>query len=324
MRPNVGPVASTSDNLDALLAAQAGLVTRQQALAAGLSADDIDDRLRRRRWRPVQPRVYLGTDHPLDAEVRIRAAVLWAGPGAVLSGTAAAWWHGLLERPPAATTLTVRPAAGRRWRARAGVVVRCRQVDPLDVAQLRGLVVTALPLTVLETAVALGCAAGGRLVDRALRGPLRFPAVAQAHRRMRGAPGAARAGVLLDAAAARSAAATVGLLARLLAEAGPAGWRVEACGPPGRIVFPAAGVAVELHGWAGPSGVAVTCHDREPMVLRYTWHDLVDRPTLVLARIAGAVAGGPAGARRVMSTMCRDDVGRLRGQACTLAGYPES
>ena len=47
---------------------------------------------RRSTWRP---------GGPADAEVRVRAALLWAGEGAVLTGAAAAWWHGLLDRPPA-------------------------------------------------------------------------------------------------------------------------------------------------------------------------------------------------------------------------------
>jgi hypothetical protein len=325
MRPHTAPAGSTTDDrtLDALLRHQSGLVTRQQALAAGLSAADVDDRLRRRRWRPVQPRVYLDADHHLDTEARFRAALLWAGPGAVLSGTAAAWWHGLLDRPPASATLTVRSAARRRYRARAGVAVRSRELEPLDMEIVRGVAVTALPLTVLEAAVALG-PDGGPLLDAALRGQrVRFPAVAQAHGRMRGAPGAARARVLLDAAAARSATAAVGLLVRMLRAAQMPGWRVEPGGPPGRVVFPAAGVAIELHGWAQPVGTG-PAPEPAPTVLRYTWHDLVDRPTIVFARIAGAIAGGPAAARRVMSTTCQPHAGHLREQRDPVAGYPES
>ena len=83
-----------------LLDAQAGVISRAQAMASGMSRDAVDHRVSTRRWQPVHPRVYLVAGRPLDAEARIRAAVLWAGPGAVLTGAAAAWWQGLPARPP--------------------------------------------------------------------------------------------------------------------------------------------------------------------------------------------------------------------------------
>ncbi len=82
-----------------VLARQDGLITREQALAAGLPAAAVDERVRLRRWRPLQPRVYLarggagggddgGDDADgVDAATRLRAALLWAGPRAVLAGS---------------------------------------------------------------------------------------------------------------------------------------------------------------------------------------------------------------------------------------------
>jgi hypothetical protein len=86
--------------LDDLVARQAGVISRDQAVAAGLSRDAVDHRLRLRRWRPLHPRVYLVGGHRYDEEVKVRAAALWAGEGAALSGVAAAWWHaGASSRP---------------------------------------------------------------------------------------------------------------------------------------------------------------------------------------------------------------------------------
>jgi hypothetical protein len=284
--------------LDRLLARQDGLITREQAVAAGVPAAQVDERLRRRRWRPVHPRVYLVGSARLDDGTRMRAALLWAGPSAVLSGPAAAWWHGLLADPPELPTVTVGPTAGRRGRARAGVGVRCRELAPVDVTTLGGIPVTALPVTVVETAVALG-AGGQELLDRALRERVRFAAVREAHRRMGGAPGWARAGLLLASAAERSAAEAVRDLAGLLRATGARGWVPEppVTGPAGTrsggVRFPAAGVTVLVSGWAQPLPPVPV--GRPGKVLRYCWHDLAARPTIVLAEIAAAVVSGPRG-----------------------------
>ncbi|MCO1657574.1 hypothetical protein [Pseudonocardia humida] len=307
------------DALRALLDRQAGVLTREQAVGVGFAPAAIDDRLRLRRWLPLHPRVYL-VRGSLDPAAAGWAALLWAGPAAVLSGPSAAWWHGLLDEPPDVVTVTV-PAVGRRGRPRVGVAVRVRELGRVDVALVRGAPVTALPLTVLDAAVALG-ARGPALLDGALRGRVRFPAVRAAHRRMRGTPGAARAALLLESAADRSATEAVRLLARLLHRAGPPGWRLEnpAAGGPPRITFPAADLAIEARGMAGPAAV------RRPggKVLVYTWHDLVERPSIVLAEIAGAVVVGPDGHPPVISATSGRPGGPLGEQARPAAGYPES
>ena len=111
-----------------VLARQAGVVSREQAVAAGMTPDAVDHRLRTRRWRPLHPRVYLAAGHRLDDEVTVRAAVLWAGAGAVLSGVAAAWWHGMVDGAPATVGVTV--SRRRCPRPRPGVRVRRRDLGP--------------------------------------------------------------------------------------------------------------------------------------------------------------------------------------------------
>lgn len=148
--------------LDELLVRQHGLLTREQLLAAGVPAPAIDERVRTRAWRPVLPRTYVVRPGPAGDELRVRAAVLWAGADAVLTGLAAAWWLGFVPVAPA----TVRVAAPHRARAlrRPEVVAEARR--PAEVTEVRGIRVTAAPLTVLDAAVELGSAGIG-LLERA-------------------------------------------------------------------------------------------------------------------------------------------------------------
>jgi hypothetical protein len=211
--------------------------------------------------------------------VRARAAVLWAGPGAALSGPAAAWWHGLLPAAPVTLGLTT-PA---RRRSRPGVTVRCRCLAAQDRVRLRGLPVTARELTVLEAALVLGPVGGGLLLDRALlQERVEWTGLVAAGAR-NPAAGTTR---LLAAATARSAAAAETALVRLLRESGTGGWcrGHPVDGEPVGIVFPAARVAVRAVGWAGapadPQGWEI---------LRVDLPELTGRPHAVLSRIATAV-----------------------------------
>ncbi|MCW2719597.1 endonuclease domain-containing protein [Pseudonocardia sp.] len=289
-------------SLDTILARQAGVISREQALAAGLSTDAVDHRLRLRRWRPLHPRVYLAADHRFDDEVKVRAALLWAGEGAVLSGVAAAWWLGMADALPPTVGVTV--GRGRRPRSRPGVAVRRRDLAVADRGVHRGLAVTNRPLTVLEASVELG-GRGSLLLDRALQRHVGFPAVYEAYCRNLGSYGSASAGRMLVAAADRSASVAERLLVRMLREAGASGWRCAfpAAGYAIDLAFPAARVAVEVDGWAWHMDAERTAADKRRQnalvrmgwtILRYTWHDLMGRPVVVLAEIAHEVARGTA------------------------------
>ncbi|MHA6620138.1 hypothetical protein [Pseudonocardia sp. DLS-67] len=164
--------------LEPLLARQAGVISREQALQAGLAAATVDRMVRTRRWQPLHPRVYLVRGYPAGDEALARAAVLWVGEGAVLSGAAAAWWHGLLAGAPRTLAVT----ASARRPARPGVVVRCRPLDAADRTERRGLPVTPLGLTVLDAAVELGGPTGELLLHRGLL-EIGWAEVLAAHRR---------------------------------------------------------------------------------------------------------------------------------------------
>ncbi|GEL18556.1 DUF559 domain-containing protein [Pseudonocardia asaccharolytica] len=298
-------------SLNSYLLRQAGVISRAQAVAAGLSRDAVDRRLATRRWRPLHPRVYLAEGHRLTDEGRARAAVLWAGPDAVLSGVAAAWWHGFAERAPLVVGVTV--PRRRSPASRPGVSVRRRTLEPVDLVEHRGVALTARPLTVLEAAVEMGTAGGGAFLDHALQRFIRFPAVYDAYCRNLGAHGSATARLLLVAAADRSASVAERLLVRRLREARIDGWRAgfEAGGFVIDIAFPLARVAIEVDGWAWHMDAARAGWDKRRQnalvrhgwtVLRYTWHDLVERPRTVIAEIRHEVevargASGLAGHR---------------------------
>jgi hypothetical protein len=265
--------------VDSLLARQAGVLSRDQALRAGLPPAAVDHLVRRRRWASLHPQVYLAAGHRHGDEAAVRAAVLWAGEDAVLTGPAAGWWHGVLDRAP--TTVRVAVPPHRTARSRPTVDVRRRALHPDDVTVLRGLRTTAEALTVLDTAVDLG----DSFLDHALQRSIRFPAVHAAHVRN---PGSARTGQLLAAAADRSAPVAEDLLLRVLRASGTRGWRRSA--PVAGVVFPGARVAVAADGWAWHAHpVAGEALAPGWTLLRCTWHDLVERPRAVLARIATTV-----------------------------------
>lgn len=64
------------------------VIGRAEALRRGLSRHAIDRRVAAGRWRRVLPRTYLTVDTFTDRD-RLDASLIYAGPGAVLSGAAA-------------------------------------------------------------------------------------------------------------------------------------------------------------------------------------------------------------------------------------------
>ena len=244
-----------------------------QAVDAGISAATVQRRAREGSWERLHPAVYLLAGHRLTDEARVRAAWLWAGEKAVVSGPAAAYWHGMLNRAPRPVEITV-PRA-RSPRCPAGVRVRRRDLAAADVVGQRDLWLTAAPLTALETAVAL--ADGSVFLDRALHG-------------------SSAAGRLLVAAADRAESTAERLLVAILRGAGIGGWVLGHPFGPWRIdlAFPEQKVAVEVDGWAWHVDADRFRADRRKQnalvragwdPLRFTWHDLDRRPTAVLDEI---------------------------------------
>jgi predicted transcriptional regulator of viral defense system len=86
---------------------QAGAISRRQLLDAGLTSQVIATRLERGRWQQLYRGVYAVFSGPPPRQTWLWAAVLRAGPGAVLSHLTAAELHGLLDAPAEVIFVTV-------------------------------------------------------------------------------------------------------------------------------------------------------------------------------------------------------------------------
>jgi hypothetical protein len=115
--------------LSELMRSQAGVVSRQQALGAGVSTSMIVSKVKHGRWRQIHRGVYATFTGPLTREAQLWAAVLYAGRGAQLSHETAAELQGLADRRSSLIHVTV--PASRRVRPVAGVVIHISaRTDP--------------------------------------------------------------------------------------------------------------------------------------------------------------------------------------------------
>lgn len=98
---------------DRLLAEQHGMVNTTQLTELGFSPAAIKANVLAGRWRPVLSRVYATTTGPLTRTARLHAALLYAGPTAVLSHRTAAEEWGMLavEEGPVHVTVPYRCSA---------------------------------------------------------------------------------------------------------------------------------------------------------------------------------------------------------------------
>jgi Transcriptional regulator, AbiEi antitoxin/Protein of unknown function (DUF559) len=101
---------------------QSGIITRAQAMAAGMTRHGIYARLDSGRWQRLHAGVYSVYSGPVAHGSQLWAAVLGARPGAVLSHQTAAELYGLLE-PRKGGTIHVMVAHGHTVAPLKGVVV---------------------------------------------------------------------------------------------------------------------------------------------------------------------------------------------------------
>lgn len=103
----IGMKSELPPTLRNLARSQCGVVSRAQALRAGLSEDMIKFRVRSDRWQTLHPGVYATFTGGAGHTAQLWAAVLAAGPGAVLSHETAAELLGLSDRAAASIHVTV-------------------------------------------------------------------------------------------------------------------------------------------------------------------------------------------------------------------------
>ena len=304
------PMNDTQVWIADIIARQDGLIQRQQAIRAGMTPGQIRHRVTTGRWQVVHPGVYQSTDHNATSASRLRAAGLWAGDHAFLSGHAAAWWWGLTPKAPAIVELVV--PRRQNYRSRPGTRVIRRDLHWADRSSVRAARVTGLALSALCGAVALGDE-GAAVLDHALQVRVGFAEVRAAHYRTLGIRGSERAGELLRAAADGSAAVSERLFIGLLTSSAIRGWRVNYVWNPPHdersidIAFVRERLAIEIDGWAWHHSPDRFQRDRTKQndlmlagwtVLRFTWFDLTSKPELVIHEVKRALLTAAAAAAR--------------------------
>jgi very-short-patch-repair endonuclease len=113
------------------LQSQFRVISREQAREAGFTEKAIGWQLRSGTWQRLHRGAYATFTGDPSREARLWAAVLWAGPGAVLSHETAAEIHGLIDKPAGPVHITVpdgrRPGRGG---TRGVVIHRSRCLVP--------------------------------------------------------------------------------------------------------------------------------------------------------------------------------------------------
>ena len=119
MRVAVGYGALVHTPLARLAADQHGVVATRQLATLGFSRSAIR-RMCERGWLfRIYRGVYAVGHRAPSVEADLVAAVLYAGPGAMLSHATALWWHGLIDRQP--------------WPIQVRTPRRCRSLRGIDV-----------------------------------------------------------------------------------------------------------------------------------------------------------------------------------------------
>jgi hypothetical protein len=274
----------------AVAARQFGRVRYDQVIAVGVSGRTVG------RWRESGylhlelPRVY-AVGHPgRSTEGDLAAALLYAGPGAALTGGTALWWRGLLKYAPDVIVV----ATPRRVRDLNQVVLR-RERD-VDRAWHNSLPVTPVTTALLDFAASappnhlrlalanadyqdlLDLDAISRLTGRGIAGSVALNEALRIH--------------LPQLAHTRSELEIV-LLVTCQTHGIPIpeinvyvdGWLVDAHWPAQRVI-------VEVDGWRGHRTPAQLERDHQRdlelraagyIVLRYTWRQLTEAPVAVAA-----------------------------------------
>lgn len=109
---------------------QFGLATRDQLKVAGFTRAAVRHAAGR-DWRQVRPGVYAPHRGQLDADTRLAAAALWAGPHAVLTGALALHRHGIHQADTSQALFLVPATARSRQDGRARTI---RSARPARVA----------------------------------------------------------------------------------------------------------------------------------------------------------------------------------------------
>ena len=149
-----------------IAAGQFGAVSRRQAFDAGLTRNQVAQRLTSGRWRCAVPGVYIVAGVPGSWEQDAMVALLASPAGSVLSHVTGAAVYDLCDPSPI-PHLTVPGRASGRFRH--AVVHRTRQgMDPRDVQRVGPFTSTTPARTIVDCAAVVGYKTLCEMLDRAL------------------------------------------------------------------------------------------------------------------------------------------------------------
>jgi predicted transcriptional regulator of viral defense system len=297
-----GPESAT-EGLRELAERQHGVISRGQLEKCNVAGSAITRWMKAGHLHRVHPHVYALGHRALSIEGRLHAALLYAGRGAALSHTTAAWVWSLIETEPQQIHLVTRD---RRLPLPDVRVHRRRRIDAV---QRRGFPLTSVAATLLDLAATLSFRQLRRaLAEADYRGVLDVRETAAALGRGRRGSRALRQA--LDIHLPQFAETLSALEDRFLELCETAGlplpdvnarvgsMRVDALWRHERV-------AVELDGSAAHSGWAAISRDRRRelalrqvgyRVVRYTWEQVTARPADVvgdLRHLLTSTAGLP-------------------------------
>jgi hypothetical protein len=167
---------------------QYGVITRAQALAAGITPDEIRRRTMSGRWRRIWVGVFALAGTPSTWEQRAMGAALAAGPGAVTSHLTAAVLHRFPDVVPGVVELTVPP--GRQPRFPGIRVHRPAQLPEFERRVIGRIPVTSYARTLADCSGRLSLGQLARALDTGLvRHDVTLWSVAPTLSALRPAPG---------------------------------------------------------------------------------------------------------------------------------------
>ncbi len=291
--------ASAKVRVSRLADRQFGRVRASQLRRLGVGTTTLARWTKEAFLHRVLPTVYAVGHQAPTVEGDLAAALLYAGPGAMLSHATAAWWFELIDRRPRTIDVSTR----RRCVSVRNVRVHDRRA--LDRSWHQRFPVTPVPHLLLDLAASSSIdRLRYALAEAEYRGLLDLRAVAAVLGRGRRGSGALRQALQRHQprfAYTRSQLerAFIGLCERYeipLPQVNVflAGWLVDAAWPEQRLV-------VELDGYPGHRTRAQIERDHERdlqlraagfVVVRYTWEQITTRPQLVVADLQRALGIG--------------------------------
>jgi very-short-patch-repair endonuclease len=277
---------------------QHGVVSRAELLDAGVAPWEIRDRLRSGALLIEYRGVYRVGHRAPSREARYLAAVRACGPGAVLSGRAAAHLQGLIKgRPPPPEVIA------RTERRIEGILTqRSKTLDPRDVTETQSIAVTTVPRTLVDLAAVLPVDALARVCHEAgvLHGTTPAHVEAVLTRRPTSPGAAALRRILRGDVHDTISTLERRFLARLHAAALPlpqtnrpaGGRRVDCRWPAQRLTVEVDGYRYHRsrHAWEQDRRREREARARGDEFRRYSYGDVFEDPRFMLAELRGLLA----------------------------------